>query len=105
MKSRQAKPYSQVVYEDFMKQVSEKQSRKSGSVSSSVSNEVVNSTICTSGFILLSLVVLPNFTLPFVTFHELSAVGLHPAVPVLHLQLSWMQGHEGSMVLTHDAQT
>ncbi len=54
---------------------------------------------------MLSLVAVPNFVLPFVTFHELSAVGLHPAAPILHLRSSWMQGHVGSRVSTCDAQT
>ena len=76
-----------------------------GGVGSSVSNGVGRTTICASGFIQLSLVVVPNFSLPFVTFLGLAAVGPCPAVPVLHLWSSWIPGHKGSMVLVHVTQT
>ncbi len=48
---------------------------------------------------------MPNFSLPFVTFLGPTAVGLHPAVPVLHHQSSWMLGHGGGRVSIHVART
>ncbi len=92
--------------EIFTKEISEQQSFCiSGGVGLSISNEVGRATICTSDFIMLSLVVVPNFSLPFVTFLGPAAVGPHPAVPVLHLWSSWMLGHEGGRVSIHVART
>ncbi len=90
--------------EIFTKEISEQQSLcVLGGVGSSISNEVGRTTICASDFILLSLVVVPNFSLPFVTFLGPAAVGPHPAVPVLHLRLSGMLGHEGGRASIHVA--
>ncbi len=92
--------------EIFTKEISEQQSFSiSGGVGLSVSNEVGRTTICASGFIMLGLVVVPNFSLPFVTFLRPAAVGPCPAVPILHLRSSWMLGHEGGRASIHVART